>query len=159
MYEVPRTHSQLATLQPAGLAALNWSKRPAVPPLPWSSPLMMTTAFLPFGKYQNRGSGFLTAFIRRIRFASSRCCSSACGIATLLRSTQSGWTSPILAPKNLSSERIGVKPSRSCAAHAGLPWRVVTTDSARSNANAAALPVPVLFSVTAGLAVAVLAVL
>ena len=63
MYDVPRTHSQLATEQPAGLSALNWSKRPAVPPLPWSSPVMMTTAFLPFGKYQKRGSGFLLSFM------------------------------------------------------------------------------------------------
>ncbi len=53
---------------------------------------MMTTASWSFGKYQNRGSGFLSAFIRMIMLASSRCCSSACGMATLFRSIQSGWS-------------------------------------------------------------------
>ena len=41
-----------------------------------------------------------------IRFASSRCCSSACGIAILFVSSQSGWTSPAFAPKKRSSGRI-----------------------------------------------------
>src|SRR5205085_3864655 len=31
-YDVPRTHSQFATLHPAGLSAMNVSNRPAVPP-------------------------------------------------------------------------------------------------------------------------------
>ena len=35
-----------------------------------------------------------------------------------------GLPSVLDAPKNRSSERIGVKPSRSWPAHAGLPWRV-----------------------------------
>ena len=71
-----------------------WSKRPAVPPLPWSSPVITTAAFSPRGRNQKRGSGLRSRFICSIRFASRRCCSSACGIATLSRFTQSGWTSP-----------------------------------------------------------------
>ena len=88
---------------------------PPVPPLPWSSPVITTAAFSSRGRNQNRGSGFRSGFICPIRLASRRCCSSACGIATLSRSTQSGWTSPGLAPKKRSSERIGwsAVPSRS----------------------------------------------
>ena len=87
MYEVDRTHSHWATLQPAGLRALKRSNANAVPPgaFPgeWSSPLITTTAFSPRGRYQKRGSGILSAFISVIRFTSSRCCSSACGMSTL----------------------------------------------------------------------------
>ena len=120
------THSQSATEQPAGLCALVLCRSGrAVPPLPWSSPVMTTTAFSPRGKYQKRGSGLRSRFIWPIRLASRRCCSSACGIATLLRSTQSGCGSPAALPKNRSSERIGLRsPSRSWPAQAGLPWRV-----------------------------------
>jgi hypothetical protein len=48
-------------------------------------------------------------------------------------------------------------PSRSSPAHSGLPWRVYTTDRARSKANAAACPPfpPTARSVTAGLPVEV----
>ena len=92
-------HSHCATLQPAGLAAANSAKRPAVPPgAAWSSPVMITAALSPRGRYQKRGIGFLSAVTVPIRFASSRCCSSACGIATLLRSTQFGWLSPAAGP-------------------------------------------------------------
>ena len=70
----------------------------------------------------------VSRFICSIRLASRCCCSSACGIATLLRSTQSGCTSPVLAPKKRSSERISWLPptalSRSSPDQAGLPWRV-----------------------------------
>ena len=48
---------------PAGLAPSCWSKRPAVPPLAWSSPVITTTALSPRGKYQKRGSGFLSRSI------------------------------------------------------------------------------------------------
>ena len=58
------------------------------------------------GSTRSAGSG-VGPVIARIRLASSRCCSSACGIATLSRSTQSGCGSPAAAPKNRSSERIG----------------------------------------------------
>ena len=61
----------------------------------WSSPLITTAAFSPRGRYQKRGSGILSASIGVIRLTSSRCCSSACGIAILLVSSQSGWTSPL----------------------------------------------------------------
>ena len=64
----------------------------------WSSPVMTTTARSPRGKYQKRGIGMRSALMCVMRFASSRCCSSACGIATLLRFTQSGCTSPGFAP-------------------------------------------------------------
>jgi hypothetical protein len=77
MYELLRMHCHSVTEQPAGLAALYWSNRPAVPPTPWSSPVMTTTAFSPRGKYQKRGSGFLSRFIWPMRFTRSRCCSSA----------------------------------------------------------------------------------
>ena len=79
-------------------------------------------------------------FIDRIMLASMRCCSSACGIATLLRSTQSGCGSDAALPKNRSSERLGAMPSRSWPLHAGLPWRVYTIERARSYVNAAAWP-------------------
>ena len=100
---MPRMHSHCATEHPAGLAATYWLKRPAVPPLAWSSPVMITAALRPRGKYQNRGSGFLSAVSTPIRLTSSRCCSSACGIATLLRSTQFGCGSNEAGPKNMSS--------------------------------------------------------
>ena len=117
-------HSQSATEQPGGLCAACESKRPAVPPEAWSSPVMTMTAFSSRGKYQNRGSGMTSRAMRVIRFASSRCCSSACGMATLLRSTQSGCGLLALAPKKRSSGRMGATPSRSCPAQPGLPWRV-----------------------------------
>ncbi len=117
-------HSHWATEQPAALAALNWSKRLAVAPLAWSSPVMITAALSPRGRYQKRGIGFLSAVSVPSRLTSRRCCSSACGIATLLRSTQLGCGSNGALPKNRSSERIGEVPSRSWPAHAGLPWRV-----------------------------------
>jgi hypothetical protein len=120
---------------------------------------MMTAAFLPCGRYQKRGSGFLFWLTCRIRLASRRCCSSACGTATLLRSIQSGCGSPEALPKNLSSERIGEKPSRSCVAQAGLPWRVWTMDVARSKVKAEADPLPDPRVVTAGFVVAVVALL
>jgi hypothetical protein len=69
-----------------------------VPPTAWSSPVITTTAFSPRGRYQNRGSGFLSALIVTIMFTSRRCCSSACGIAIFDVSSQSGWTSPDRAP-------------------------------------------------------------
>ena len=47
-----------------GWRRVYWSKRPAVPPLAWSSPVMTTAAFTPRGKYQKRGSGFLSAVHR-----------------------------------------------------------------------------------------------
>ena len=109
-YEVNRRHCQLATTQPTGLLAAYWSKRPAVPPFAWSSPVATTTALALRGKYQNFGSGARSSSIWPIRFASSRCCSSACGIATLFRSTQS---EPLVPPKYRSSDRIGAAPSRS----------------------------------------------
>jgi hypothetical protein len=80
-----------------------------------------------------------------MRLASRRCCSSACGIRTLLKSSQSG--------KKRSSERTGlISPSRFWPAQAMLPWRVATIDRARSKVNAAAWPPaePTLRSVTAG---------
>ena len=91
-------HSQLSTEHPAGLAASSAENRGSTFSLPWLSTAITTTAFLPRGKYQNRGSGLRSAFIFRTRLASSRCCSSACGIATLVRFTQSGWMLPDLAP-------------------------------------------------------------
>ena len=91
-------HSHWATLHPAGLAAMNWSNRPAVPPPAWSSPVMITAALTPRGKYQNRGIGFLSAVSTPSRLASRRCCSSACGMATLLRSTQFGCGSKAASP-------------------------------------------------------------
>ena len=72
--------------------------RPAPGVGEWSSPLITTTAFSPRGRYQKRGSGSLSRSISVIRFSSSRCCSSACGIAILFVSSQSGCTSPALAP-------------------------------------------------------------
>src|SRR5688572_33024138 len=83
---------------------------------------------------------------------SRRCCSSACGIATLLKSIQLG--------KNRSSERIGPDcPSLFCPAHAGLPCLVYIMDRARSNAKATAFPPfpPTFLLVTAGFVVAVVA--
>ena len=68
---------------------------------------MMTTALKPLGKYQKRGKGFFVAFIWRIRLANNRCCSSACGMDTLLKLTQSGSGSKLAAPKYKSSERAG----------------------------------------------------
>ncbi len=152
-------HSQLATEQPAGLSDWYWLKRPAVPPCAWSSPVMTTTAFSPRGRYQKRGIGLRSRAIVVTRFASKRCCSSACGMCILLRSIQSGWTSPAIAPKKRSFVRIGKTPSRSCPAHAGLPWRVRTTERERSYVNAAAWPPldPTERSVTAGFVVEVVA--
>ena len=97
------------------------SKRSPVAALPsCSSPVVTTTAFLPSGKYQKRGSGLRARPTLRIMLASRRCCSSACAIATLPRSTQSG----AVPPKKLSLEVTGATPSRSCPAQAGLPCRV-----------------------------------
>ena len=117
--------------------------------------MAITTALRSRGKYQNRGSGFLSRFITWIRLASNRCCSSACGIATLLRLIQS--VEP--PPKNRSSDRIGDCPSRSIPTQAGLPWRVSAIDRGRSKVKAAAWPplVPTSRSVTAGKVVAVVA--
>src|SRR5215510_14458407 len=112
---------------------------------------MTTAARWPFGRYQKRGSGLRSRSMTVMRLASRRCCSSACGMATLFRSTQLACGSLAEAPKNLSFERTGLRPSRSWLAHAGLPWRVYTTDLARSKANEAAWPplLPTLFSVMA----------
>ncbi len=79
-----------------------------------------------------------------IRFASSRCCSSACGIARRSRSRASRT--------NRSLERSAAARRRPRpASSAGLPWRVSTTERARSYANEAACPpaVPTSRSVTA----------
>ena len=51
------------------------------------------------GRYQRRGTGLRSSPIKVTRLASRRCCSSACGIATLSRSTQSGCRSPRLGPE------------------------------------------------------------
>jgi hypothetical protein len=110
-----------STEPPGGLAASCWSKRAAVLPDPWPSAVITTTALCPLGKYQNRGKSFRSEFIEMIMLANSRCCSSACGMATLFRFTQSGCTSPAFAPKNRSSDRTGALPSRSWFTHAGLP--------------------------------------
>ena len=75
------------TLQFAGLALANQSNIGAVPLLAWSSPVITTTALWRFGKYQKRGSGFLSRFARLISLTNSRCCSSACGMAILSKST------------------------------------------------------------------------
>ena len=91
-------HSQSATEQPAGLEFLAGRRRPGCRRCAWSSPVRTMAAFSPRGRYQKRGSGALSRFISVIRFASSRCCSSAWGTSILLMSTQSGWTSPALAP-------------------------------------------------------------
>ena len=54
---------------------------------------------------------------------------------------------------------LSASPSRSWPAHAGLPWRVYTTERARSYVNAAAWPplLPTARMVTAGFVVAVVA--
>ena len=124
MYDVPRTHSQRTTEQPAGLAALYWSKRPAVPPKAWSSPVITTAAFSLRGRYQKRGIGFRSRLIVSIRFASRRCCSSACGMSILVVSSQSGWTSPALRAEE---EVVGADADDAVALlsdPAGFPWRV-----------------------------------
>src|SRR5690242_21220502 len=106
MKEVKRRHCQSSTLHPAGLLARYRSNRPLVPLVPGSSssPVEITTAAAPPGRYQNFGSGLVFRLTYSIMFTSSRCCSSACGIDTLDRSTQSGADEP---PKNRSSDRIG----------------------------------------------------
>ena len=112
----------------------------------WSSPVMTTAAFSPRGRYQKRGIGRASSDICVIRFASRRCCSSACGIRMFAKSTQLG--------KNRSLERsAGRPPSRSIARPApGCPGASRPRSAARSYANAAAWPpaVPTSRSVTAG---------
>ena len=80
---------------PAGSRPCRRRSGRRVPPLAWSSPVMTTTAFLPCGKYQKRGSG--------LRVAGSSCRSGSRAAAAARRpagsrpcreSTQSGWTSP-----------------------------------------------------------------
>ena len=90
-------HCHWPTTQPGALSSSYWLKRPAVPPLPWSSPVITIAAFASRGRNQKRGSGLRSTFIRSIRFVSRRCCSSACGIWTLSRLTQSGCSSSFLA--------------------------------------------------------------
>ena len=97
-YMLERMQSQLATEQPGVLAATSAWKRASTFALPWLSEVMTTTALSLRGKYQKRGSGLRSRFTWRIRFASRRCCSSACGIATLSRFTQSGCGSNEAAP-------------------------------------------------------------
>jgi hypothetical protein len=97
-YTVDRMHSQSATEHAGSLAASSAWKRGTTVCDPWLSAVATTTAFSPRGKYQNRGRGPRSALIVRMRLARSRCCSSAWGIATFVRSTQSGWGSPSLAP-------------------------------------------------------------
>jgi len=89
-------------------------------------------ALRPRGTYQKRGSGLRSAFMVRMRLASRSCCSSACWMATLSRSIQSGCGSAAALPKKGSSERMGEMPSRSWPDQAGLPWRVWTIERARS---------------------------
>ncbi len=57
-------------------------------------------------------------------------------------------------PKNISLASMPSTLSRCWPPQAALPWRVCTTDLARSKVNAAAWPVPTVRSVTAGLVVA-----
>ena len=100
MYDVERTHSQLATTQPGGLSALKRSKLLAVPPGPaWASGRRRSSRPRP----SCRAAGTRSAAAASCRgpssvimLISSRCCSSACGIAILLVSSQSGCTSPAL---------------------------------------------------------------
>ena len=114
MYDVPRTHAQAATLQPCGDASSKRSNWPIVPglPSPWSSPVITTAAFSPRGRYQKRGSGTRSSACCVIRLARSRCCSSACGIRTLLKSSQ--------LPAYRSFERIGGSTSWSDAVERGV---------------------------------------
>ena len=83
-------HSHMTTEQPGELAAMCWSNRPSVPPSPWSSSVITTAAWWSRGKYQNRGSALRSRSISVIRLTSSRCCSSAWGIAIRVVSSQSG---------------------------------------------------------------------
>jgi hypothetical protein len=75
-----------------------WSKRPAVPPTAWSSPVITIAALKSWGKYQKRGIGLRSLERSVTRFASRRCCSSACGIGSLPTLTQSGCGSPAALP-------------------------------------------------------------
>ena len=112
--------------------------------LPWSSPVMTTAACSPRGRYQKRGIGMTSSDICVIRFASSRCCSSACGMRMFAKSSQ-------FADEQVARARpAGCRRPRSRPS-AGLPWRVSTTERARSYANEAACPpaVPTSRSVTA----------
>ena len=114
------------------------------------------TALCVLGKYQNLGTGNRSRAVTVTRLASSRCCSSACGMCALDRLTQSV---AVLPPKKRSFDRFGVAPSRSWPAHARLPCRVAITERARSKAKVATWPplVPTLRSVTAGRLVLVVA--
>ena len=122
---MPRTHSQSATEQPAGLSALYWSKRPAVPPLAWSSPVMTTTAFSPRGKYQKRGSGL------RSRFMLADQVGEQALLLVGLRDRDLVEVDPVglrVAGRGAEEQVVGADraawPSRSWPAQAGLPWRV-----------------------------------
>ena len=93
----------------------------------WSSPVSTTAAFSPRGRYQKRGSGALSRFISVIRFASRRCCSSACGHVDLAHVHPVGLdVAGLGAVEEVvgADRRIGRVPSRFSPAHAGLPWRV-----------------------------------
>ena len=94
---------------------------------------MTTAACSPRGRYQKRGIGMTSRDICVMRFASSRCCSSACGIRTFAKSTQADEQ-----VARAQRGRLAVALDRPSSA--GLPWRVSTTERARSYANEAACP-------------------
>ena len=102
MYEVERTHSQLATTQPGGLSCLKRSKLLAVPPGACDGRVVVAAqdngGLLAAREVPEARQRHLVASMSVIRLASRRCCSSACGMAILFVSTQSGWTSPARAP-------------------------------------------------------------
>ena len=82
---------------------------------------MTTAAGSPRGRYQNRGSGVRSRVICVIRFASSRCCSSACGIVHLAE------VDPVVL-RAAEEQVVGADRARAvallCRPSAGLPWRV-----------------------------------
>ena len=91
---MPRTHSQFVTEQPAGLAArklIAAAVGPAVAVIVAGHDHDRLLARP--GNTRSAATASGRASCCRIRLASRRCCSSAWGIATLFKSTQSAWGS------------------------------------------------------------------
>ena len=123
MYDVPRTHSQFATLQLAGLAAMKASKRGCVPPVAWSSPVITSTAFFPRGIPE-----FRQRFLRLVHELDQ--IDQQALLLVGLGNLDLGEIYPVglRIEGRIAEEQVvrpdGVIPSRSWPAQAGLPWRV-----------------------------------
>ena len=105
-------------------------------PVLWSSRACTITALRPPGRYQKRGSGRRARCISWTTFASRRCCSSACGMATRSRSTYVG-EEEVVRPDGRRAVALGPGPRRVALARVDDRARQVVRERGRVPAGRA----------------------